>query len=101
MENNLYDLERGLVATLEDGWSEHEKEDEDTQREWISEEVDNIIPVYTASLLEVAINDPWLAVDTPELLAFDGKASAVSCIAGNIYAHLQEKGQEWLDAKRI
>jgi len=100
-EKSLHALKAQLFETLESEWSEHEGEDDDTQCDWIDEHVDGIIPVYTAELLEVASNDLWLAVDVPERLAFSGETTAVSCIAGNIYCHLQQLGQEWLIAKRV
>ena len=92
-----WELEKSFLQELEDEKDEILKlRDEDEQRERISEIVDSSIPVYTQSLLEIAISEPWLAVDEPELMAFSGKG-AIACIGGNIYQNLQEKGQEWLD----
>lgn len=96
----LKDYENNLIKELDENWNEYKDKDEDTQRDWISELIDAYIPVYTYDLLEIARNDFWLATTEPELMCFDGKNTAVNAIAGNIYQHLQEKGQEWLDSKK-
>jgi len=51
-------------------------------------------------LLEVALDNLWLAVEEPEILASDGKATAVNAIAGNIYDELLEVANNWLDENK-
>lgn len=53
--------------------------------ELLHELADASVPVYNADLLQRALDDLYLAVNEPEILAFDGKCTAVNAIAGNLY----------------
>lgn len=91
----LYDLEQSLLRTLEDNKEDilkSEYPDDD-----IREFVDSEMPVYNSELLEIALDDLWLSVEEPEVYAFDGVHNAVNAIAGNLYNHLLEKANEWLE----
>ena len=57
----------------------------------ISEIADGSVPMFHAELLRLAGHDMWLATTVPEGLAFDGTATAVNAIGGNIYAHVEEE----------
>jgi len=52
--------------------------------------VDERTPIMTYDLLMYAIDEPSLAIEEPELLAFDGKPTAVNAIAGRIYEELMD-----------
>ena len=65
----------------------------------IHEIADGCVPVYTADILNCALEDLGLATDEPEIgPAFDGCATAVNLIAANIYEkicnHLYEVEQK-------
>ena len=66
----------------------------------LHETADSHIPVYTSDLLEVALDDLTLAAREPEILAFDGQATAVNAIAGNLYDDLLELGYQWLEEQK-
>ncbi len=56
----------------------------------IHEMADSHVPVYTASLMELAADDISIATDVPELgPAFDGEATPVNIIAANVYEAIQ------------
>ena len=57
--------------------------------------VDGMVPVYTANLLRLALDDLWLASTVPEIgSAFDGTSTAVNIIAANVYEELYQKVYE-------
>ena len=57
--------------------------------------VDGMVPVYTADLLRLALDDLWLASTEPEIgPAFDGRPTAVNIIAANVYEELYQKVYE-------
>ena len=91
----MKNLEKELLEELENNKQEilEDKYPEDVIREY----VDSSVPVMTYDLLKLAESDFWLAVDEPEIMAFDGKNSAVNAIAGNVYERLMEVASDWLD----
>ena len=46
---------------------------------------DNLCPVMTYDILQIASNHLELATSEPDILAFDGKNTGANCIAGNMY----------------
>lgn len=55
----------------------------------IYEIADSVVPIYTSTLLEYALDDLYLATEEPESSpAFDGSPTAVNIIAANIYDRL-------------
>ena len=93
----LRGLKEDLLSELEDNKEEIMDLEEDDRSDRIGEFADGCVPVFNYDLLEVAQDELWLAVDEPEILAFDGKSTAVAAIAGNIYQELVEAGQNWLN----
>lgn len=92
----IQELKRDLKQELEE-----EKKDilkDKYPKDRIREMVDSFIPIYHSDLLEVAQSDLWLAVEEPEIMAFDGKNTAVNAIAGNIYDELIEVAMDWLNS---
>ena len=97
-KKTLRDFEKDLISEL------NERKEEILSSEYpedlISEIADSYVPIYNSDLLEMAVEDLWLAVDEPDVLAFDGKSTAVAAIAGNIYGYFNEKANEWLEQNR-
>lgn len=69
----------------------------DTADDRVHEEADNAVPIYTSDLLEVAANDPDVALDEPEI-GSDGTPTGT--IAANIYCQLVQHGYEVLAERR-
>ena len=91
----LYDLEQEVISEVQDrfaneGFGKYEND-------VIHEIVDGSIPVYTADLLECAMDNLWLATEEPEAYGFGGEHSAVNAIVGNLYEHLCEMAIEELE----
>ena len=91
----LYDLEQEVISEVQDrfaneGFGKYEND-------VIHEIVDGSIPVYTADLLECAMDNLWLATEEPEVYGFGGEHSAVNAIVGNLYEHLCEIAIEELE----
>ncbi len=63
---------------------------EDDFHDSAHEIADSSVPIYHSDLLEVALDEVELAIVEPEILAFDGAATAVNAIAGNIYQEVIE-----------
>ncbi len=63
----------------------------------IMEIVDSSVPIYTATLMEMAADNISLAVDEPEVgPAFDGSPTPVNIVAANVYEALMEAAfDEW------
>ena len=98
MNNTIENLKTNLLKELNNN-----KEDilkNKYPEDYINEIVDSNVPVYNSDLLEMAINDLTLAVDSPDILAFDGRPSAVNAIAGNIYELLYEEAMRWLKQQK-
>ena len=56
----------------------------------IFETADQMVPIYTYELLELAQDDLYLATEEPELgPAFDGKPTVVNIIAANVFEALE------------
>ena len=94
----MWDLEKDMRAEIRDRKDEllESKYPEDL----ITEMVDSSVPVYHHDLLDVAASDNSLALDEPEVLAFDGKPTPINAIAGNIYQKLYEIAiEEWEEIK--
>ena len=94
----LQNLQDDLLQELEDNKEEILRAD--YPEDYIAELVDSSIPTITFDLLDIAENDLQLAVDEPEVLAFDGKSTAIAAIAGNIYQELMETAEEWLSKNK-
>lgn len=88
-EYSLDDLRRRARAEVGERYGDLDSEPDD----YISEIADGLVPVYTYDLMMYAANNLDLATMTPEILAFDGEASAVNCVAGAIYEELREAAQ--------
>lgn len=91
----LYDLEQEVISKVEErfegeGFGRYE-------HDVIHKIVDDSIPVYTADLLECALENLWLAHEEPEAYGFGGEHSAVNAIVGNLYQHLYEIAIEALE----
>ena len=56
----------------------------------IAELVDSSVPIHNYNVLMYAANDLWIGCAETEILAVDGKSTAVNCIAGVIYQQLLE-----------
>jgi hypothetical protein len=95
LKMTLYDLEKSLLDTLNDNKDEILKNE--YPDDLIKEYVDGEVPVYNSDLLKLALDEIWLAIDEPEYMGFDGKNTGVNAIAGNVYEHLLEKANEWLE----
>lgn len=63
----------------------------------VGEYIDGVMPIYTSDILELAKNDLWLGVDTPDFLAYGGEKNAIGCIGGLVYQELSEKANDWLN----
>lgn len=85
LEEILSEAEEEFLGMIENG-----EVNDLNYEEVIGEIADSSVPVYTADLLEAALNTLWLAAASPELLAFDGESTAVNAIAGNIYEAVEE-----------
>ena len=110
MTSVLSDAEETLHEYLEthcEGYHYESEDWEDTLDEiinfecsdWIHEIADSSVPIYTAELLECAMEDLGLATTEPEIgPAFGGEPTAVNIIAANIYEdicnHLYEVEQK-------
>jgi len=94
----LKELEKDLLAELGDDKEEilESEYPDDIMREYI----EGVIPVYNSDLLGLAQSDLWLAVEEPEIMAFDGKNTAINSITGNIYEHLLEIANNWLKEQK-
>ena len=102
MTSVLAYAEETLYEYLETHCEEYHNEAEDWQdtfdevanfecSDWIHEIADSSVPVYTAELLECALEDLGLATAEPEIgPAFDGCNTAVNLIAANIYEDICE-----------
>lgn len=72
-------------------WSRDETESFlDQPHDTIHEIADSGIPIYNATLLELAANDNELALSEPELgPAFDGTATPINIIAANVFEAIE------------
>lgn len=98
MPETMFRLEQEVRKEIRDNATELLREvyPEDT----ITEYVDSSVPVYNSTLLELAASNNSLALDEPEILAFDGTATPINAIAGNIYERLSEvANEEWESIK--
>lgn len=86
---SLDELKQRARDEVTENYGDLEREPDD----YIHEIADSIVPVYTYDLMMYAANNLDLATMTPEVLAFDGQASAVNCVAGAIYEELLEAAQ--------
>ena len=88
----IKDAQETLKEFIENGTDFYNDEPHDV----ISEIADSAVPVYTATLLEIASNDVSLAVDEPELgPAFDGSPTPANIIAANIYERILDSLWEY------
>lgn len=98
IEAAIYDLQMWVDEQIEEG------NDPEEAYDIIIELADGCVPIYTADLLEAALENLRLATEQPEILAFDGVPTAVNCIAGNIYQDAEEKLwealREYVEEKR-
>ena len=94
--SQLDDLKKDAVNELKT-WAEENYPDFDDYTDQIHEIADSSVPVYNATLLEIAGEDLWIACEEPEILAFDGTPTAVNCIAGVIYNELESAMHEAWD----
>lgn len=95
----LYDLEQSLIEDLNNNLEEIKQSEYPS--EYLSETVDSLIPVHTSDLLELAQDNPCLAVDKPDLYGFDGTHSPINGIVGNVCEYLCEKAHEWAEENEI
>ena len=90
----LYELERDAIAELREWRLDHP--DDDEPHDAIFEIADTSVPVYTADLLRLAVDNLALATNDPVLgpasgCNFDGTPSPVNIIAANVFEHLEAK----------
>ena len=71
-------IEEAIKDAIEEEWY-------DDVEDGLYEIVDSYMPIYTYQILEFALDEPNLAIEEPEIYAFDGKHNAVNAILGNIY----------------
>lgn len=90
--NDLYSLELNLKKELDENKEDMQKMKESERDDYLYELVDSYNPLYTARALEIAQNDLWLAVDTPDMDC----RNAFDCIISNINTHLREIADSWL-----
>lgn len=65
----------------------------------IFEITDSSVPIHNYDLLQMAVANLTLAVIEPEILAFDGTATAVNSIAGNIFQYINEELWDWWNSE--
>jgi hypothetical protein len=100
------DAARELRERLEQNGLENIDREPDS--EIIHEIADSQVPVYNRELLEMAAEDysEGLAIEEPDILAFDGKSTAVNAIAGRVFEELSEHlhdtwGELWEEAQEM
>lgn len=52
---------------------------------------DALVPVYHGDLIDLAAEDNWLATEEPDMMAFDGRSTAINAIASNVYQHIVDE----------
>ena len=99
MSDTMWGLEQSLRAEIRENRTDILAEQYPEDR--IVEMIDGWVPVYTAEIMRIAADDPWLATAEPEVgPAFDGSPTPVNVIAGNIYDRLSAAGFEELETIR-
>lgn len=91
----MYQLKKDLIEQLQ-----VEKEQilsAEYPEDLLYEFVDGAVPIYYYQLLELAIDDTYIATNEPDLLAYDGKPTPINAIAGNVYEALRTEAYEWLE----
>ena len=87
--DEMYRLKKTAEEVLRNDYMAHSPEMD--CGDMAHEITDGMVPVYTADLLRLALDDLWLASTEPELgPAFDGTPAAVNFIAANVYEKLYE-----------
>ena len=71
-------IEESIKDAMEEEWY-------DDIEDGLHEIIDSHMPIYTYEILQYALDEPGLAIEEPEIYAFDGKHNAVNAILGNIY----------------
>lgn len=56
--------------------------------------VDNLMPLHTADILELAGQDHGLAFQEPEIFAYNGRATPINALAANIFDHLIQEAED-------
>jgi len=90
---------QSLVDDAQDelkSWIENNPDD-DNPDEIIHEIADSNIPPYNFDLLHLAIDNLWLAVDTPEN---EANLTAIDFIKANIYEYIEEELFKYWDNER-
>ena len=96
---SMWQLERDLREEIQTEAAELMQDQYPEDR--LHEMVDTSVPVYTSTLMALAADDIDLAVSQPEVLAFDGEATPVNAVAGNVYERLMLAAyDEWETIKR-
>lgn len=88
----LSEAEQEFKNWIEDHLEEYDEfPDHDAVTEAITEIADSSVPVYNHDLLELALDDLWLACTEPDIgAAFGGEKTAVNIIAACVYERVYE-----------
>ncbi len=86
MSMSWYDLQQSVRDEIRD--EADALMDDAYPEDRLTEMVDSWVPVYSSELLDLAADNNELAINEPEILAFDGAATPINAIAGNVYEGL-------------
>jgi len=86
MSMSWYELQQSVRDEIRD--EADELMDEAYLEDRLTEIVDGWVPIYYSQLLDLAADNNELALNEPEILAFDGTATPINAIAGNVYEGL-------------
>jgi hypothetical protein len=81
-------------------WETELRGNKAAQEDAPSETADSLTPVMNYTLLALAQDDIWLALEEPDVYAFDGEPTAINAIAGNVYEALHEAAREAIEEMR-
>ena len=98
VKHTIDDVEAFIKQNVEDeefdidrhSWEKYD----DIMDEYIIESTDADCPVYYIDILNCALENVELALNVPELYAFDGKECPMNGIASNIVSNLRETAFE-------
>ena len=95
----LFELVESAIEKLEEWANDNIGSDPDEIAFSIA---DNHVPVYTSSLLELALDDLDLAITEPEIgPAFDGSSTPANIIAANVFDYIRNALYEaWDDIEK-